>query len=184
MIRRPPRSTLFPYTTLFRSHRIGGVGNGEDAIGAGSRVLGCELAAQRAANAIHGPSEDRAVGAREVHQLEDAALMALRRQSRQAVDLRGRTLNPQELSRLELAHRRSANQIERARLRDDHVARSELAEPQRPEAAGIDDRVQRPTDGYNQRVGALDALERIEQLVFRLARFGARNQVDQDLAIR
>src|SRR3712207_8308789 len=24
MIRRPPRSTLFPYTTLFRSHRPGG----------------------------------------------------------------------------------------------------------------------------------------------------------------
>src|SRR5437899_7929485 len=23
MIRRPPRSTLFPYTTLFRSHKIG-----------------------------------------------------------------------------------------------------------------------------------------------------------------
>src|SRR2546425_5668677 len=25
MIRRPPRSTLFPYTTLFRSQRLGGV---------------------------------------------------------------------------------------------------------------------------------------------------------------
>src|SRR2546430_12127677 len=25
MIRRPPRSTLFPYTTLFRSHELGGV---------------------------------------------------------------------------------------------------------------------------------------------------------------
>src|SRR2546426_9189868 len=24
MIRRPPRSTLFPYTTLFRSHRVEG----------------------------------------------------------------------------------------------------------------------------------------------------------------
>src|SRR2546425_3776155 len=24
MIRRPPRSTLFPYTTLFRSHELGG----------------------------------------------------------------------------------------------------------------------------------------------------------------
>src|SRR5687767_15420086 len=24
MIRRPPRSTLFPYTTLFRSERVGG----------------------------------------------------------------------------------------------------------------------------------------------------------------
>src|SRR5256886_17115230 len=32
MIRRPPRSTLFPYTTLFRSHvdlRHGGLGAGE-----------------------------------------------------------------------------------------------------------------------------------------------------------
>src|SRR5690348_17556714 len=28
MLRRPPRSTLFPYTTLFRSH-IGNVGVGE-----------------------------------------------------------------------------------------------------------------------------------------------------------
>src|SRR5687768_17703264 len=31
MIRRPPRSTLFPYTTLFRSgRRDGGVGDGRD----------------------------------------------------------------------------------------------------------------------------------------------------------
>src|SRR5258708_31258744 len=29
MIRRPPRSTLFPYTTLFRSHRLVGVLLGE-----------------------------------------------------------------------------------------------------------------------------------------------------------
>src|SRR5688572_32119058 len=27
MIRRPPRSTLFPYTTLFRSHSANGGGN-------------------------------------------------------------------------------------------------------------------------------------------------------------
>src|SRR2546430_11371165 len=30
MIRRPPRSTLFPYTTLFRSRHRGGVGLGQD----------------------------------------------------------------------------------------------------------------------------------------------------------
>src|SRR3712207_9041066 len=30
MIRRPPRSTLFPYTTLFRSRRIFGIANGDD----------------------------------------------------------------------------------------------------------------------------------------------------------
>src|SRR2546430_11848487 len=29
MIRRPPRSTLFPYTTLFRSHRVGALELGE-----------------------------------------------------------------------------------------------------------------------------------------------------------
>src|SRR2546422_8453983 len=29
MIRRPPRSTLFPYTTLFRSHGIAPFGNGK-----------------------------------------------------------------------------------------------------------------------------------------------------------
>src|SRR2546430_8610392 len=33
MIRRPPRSTLFPYTTLFRSLvRVFGVGDGDDAL--------------------------------------------------------------------------------------------------------------------------------------------------------
>src|SRR3712207_8446424 len=35
MIRRPPRSTLFPYTTLFRSADDGGV---EDGGGGGQRV--------------------------------------------------------------------------------------------------------------------------------------------------
>src|SRR2546426_4017766 len=38
MIRRPPRSTLFPYTTLFRSHgaRTGGVEHKTHGIGARS----------------------------------------------------------------------------------------------------------------------------------------------------
>src|SRR5258705_5064823 len=31
MIRRPPRSTLFPYTTLFRSRGLAGVGRADDA---------------------------------------------------------------------------------------------------------------------------------------------------------
>src|SRR3712207_7075950 len=32
MIRRPPRSTLFPYTTLFRSHRRDRAGDGLDQV--------------------------------------------------------------------------------------------------------------------------------------------------------
>src|SRR2546430_6609756 len=32
MIRRPPRSTLFPYTTLFRSHHLPAVGEEEEEV--------------------------------------------------------------------------------------------------------------------------------------------------------
>src|SRR2546423_10736434 len=49
MIRRPPRSTLFPYTTLFRSFVVGFAGVGGDpVVGAGLRrrgaVRGCVFA--------------------------------------------------------------------------------------------------------------------------------------------
>src|SRR2546430_14513799 len=37
MIRRPPRSTLFPYTTLFRSDELGAVEPGGDVPDAGAR---------------------------------------------------------------------------------------------------------------------------------------------------
>src|SRR5258708_13526079 len=40
MIRRPPRSTLFPYTTLFRSHRTErDSGGGDDARGEQAAAL-------------------------------------------------------------------------------------------------------------------------------------------------
>src|SRR3712207_8977792 len=40
MIRRPPRSTLFPYTTLFRSAQAGGAAAGADqAAGVGEHFL-------------------------------------------------------------------------------------------------------------------------------------------------
>src|SRR5687767_15771561 len=38
MIRRPPRSTLFPYTTLFRSRTVHQKGIGGEAAGSGSGV--------------------------------------------------------------------------------------------------------------------------------------------------
>src|SRR5256885_13286385 len=37
MIRRPPRSTLFPYTTLFRSQRLLAVDEGDDGCAALAR---------------------------------------------------------------------------------------------------------------------------------------------------
>src|SRR3712207_7147091 len=53
MIRRPPRSTLFPYTTLFRSHGVGddddvsavrGHQEGADATGSAQQVAGLTAA--------------------------------------------------------------------------------------------------------------------------------------------
>src|SRR3712207_8684797 len=42
MIRRPPRSTLFPYTTLFRSH-VGGVEVHVSRLAAGLSAAGCDV---------------------------------------------------------------------------------------------------------------------------------------------
>src|SRR3712207_8306477 len=53
MIRRPPRSTLFPYTTLFRSRDLGRLGVGVDL----ERALRRGRAAQRAG--LAGAALDR-----------------------------------------------------------------------------------------------------------------------------
>src|SRR2546426_11108860 len=51
MIRRPPRSTLFPYTTLFRSHRAGPLA--PTLVGSIVRQLADALAAAHQAGIIH-----------------------------------------------------------------------------------------------------------------------------------
>src|SRR2546426_2600740 len=53
MIRRPPRSTLFPYTTLFRSLRH------EQDLGGLARVRGGEVLLERGVAQAAQPAEDR-----------------------------------------------------------------------------------------------------------------------------
>src|SRR3712207_6063904 len=65
MIRRPPRSTLFPYTTLFRSCGLAGspdvlnAARGLQGIG-GAAMFACSLAL--IAQAFHGPERGTAIG--------------------------------------------------------------------------------------------------------------------------
>src|SRR3712207_8766306 len=64
MIRRPPRSTLFPYTTLFRSRHVGhqvavgehdALGHARGAAGVGKRdqVVGREIGRAHVLNSSH-----------------------------------------------------------------------------------------------------------------------------------
>src|SRR5438477_6747578 len=53
MIRRPPRSTLFPYTTLFRSETFD-----DDHLDRSAGGLGSQLRAHRRGAVVHG--QDRA----------------------------------------------------------------------------------------------------------------------------
>src|SRR3712207_8863403 len=77
MIRRPPRSTLFPYTTLFRSDRLGNWRLGVDWAGSptasGSKYPyrwglgrdlepGAEVTVTGRLTMDHGPNLDRMVG--------------------------------------------------------------------------------------------------------------------------
>src|SRR3712207_8041717 len=65
MIRRPPRSTLFPYTTLFRSagggpvpHPGPGAPHGGSPVGARGRARGAAVAVDQADRLRHARSEE------------------------------------------------------------------------------------------------------------------------------
>src|SRR2546430_5785225 len=60
MIRRPPRSTLFPYTTLFRSHRL------QELVPGRRPVL----------YAGRGPAAAPATGIARIHEIEQQTLVA------------------------------------------------------------------------------------------------------------
>src|SRR3712207_8835578 len=57
MIRRPPRSTLFPYTTLFRSELVGGDGDAEVAVGVVLGVGHVDVELPDAGQRVEGPVE-------------------------------------------------------------------------------------------------------------------------------
>src|SRR3712207_8257697 len=78
MIRRPPRSTLFPYTTLFRSQAAQRVAHGAQA------VTGRATGRQRQQHGHHGG--EPAHGAREVHVVEQL-LAAMAFQDRKSTRL-------------------------------------------------------------------------------------------------
>src|SRR3712207_7046805 len=56
MIRRPPRSTLFPYTTLFRSHRVQAAPAAPSPMPADDHCVACHFARASRGPAAWEPS--------------------------------------------------------------------------------------------------------------------------------
>src|SRR2546429_6539375 len=86
MIRRPPRSTLFPYTTLFRSHELFGIKrrgfksefsveshsvfiDGVNQHRPSADSIGCDHSSRQGVNQ-HGPAKPRSVFRSEEHTSE------------------------------------------------------------------------------------------------------------------
>src|SRR3712207_6875592 len=70
MIRRPPRSTLFPYTTLFRSARLGRIEVEDDPVGPLRAVGAARPHVRRDAVLVRKPGERRRVAAHRVAYLD------------------------------------------------------------------------------------------------------------------
>src|SRR2546425_5392658 len=75
MIRRPPRSTLFPYTTLFRSSEI------VPQPLLVHRAVGCEQRLQLARPVGRGPPRQRSGAARQVDRGECPVVVGQRRRA-------------------------------------------------------------------------------------------------------
>src|SRR3712207_8323955 len=83
MIRRPPRSTLFPYTTLFRSHRRGhDRAPGEVRLALDKETSHDRQGADLLARGQH-EREDEVVPGRDEHEQPDRKSTRLNSQSRQ-----------------------------------------------------------------------------------------------------
>src|SRR3989454_10635241 len=59
MIRRPPRSTLFPYTTLFRSQEGRGGRRSGETVGAGEKGVGAALSSNGRLRSMAGVHDGR-----------------------------------------------------------------------------------------------------------------------------
>src|SRR6266566_6992167 len=78
MIRRPPRSTLFPYTTLFRSQLGRGVRRDHDRVLLGQRGDAQALGETRGARAVELHVADRAGGNEVAHREAGELALAVR----------------------------------------------------------------------------------------------------------
>src|SRR2546430_12016070 len=87
MIRRPPRSTLFPYTTLFRSHSAGGADRPDRALadaGGGSLPTFRDTAAGGMAGAARAGGDRKSTRLNSSHSQNSYAVFCLKKKKQTA----------------------------------------------------------------------------------------------------
>ena len=144
-----------------------------------------EATTELLADLVDAAAVEVRVGPCKVHVLEDAALRL--GQVRQADALHARAVDDEHLAGLDVADVLGADEVERDGLARDDVrvlaARGQDAEAERTDAARIADRDDRVRRQEEQRVGALDPRERVDDAVLDRDLLAARDQVDEHLGV-
>src|SRR5438552_5396230 len=156
------------------------VRHGDDDVGMDG-ILTRELSSQRLAYGVDVAAPEDRVRPGEVDVLENAVQPLARREGSHRPGARVR--DDQDLPRLDVALALGFHQVERARLRGDHVGIAESSERQWTEAIGVADRVQRVEGHDEERVGALDLPERVGELLLQRPRRRARQQMQDHLGV-
>src|SRR5258708_22614480 len=93
MIRRPPRSTLFPYTTLFRSSSLPLVGRISAPVLAEGRIVALRLAASM----LEAPRDRKSTRLNSSHQIISYAVFCLKKKKQHEsarIPVRGQAAAP------------------------------------------------------------------------------------------
>ena len=157
-----------------------GVGDRDDHVGARGGLAG-ELGAHLLAQIIDvAPGHDR-VGPGEVDVLEDAGARRASGEGTVAFDAVGR--DGHDLAVLDLAHELGADDVERAGLRCQHIGAVQASQHQRPDADGVAGADQHVVGQADERIGALDLPQGLDEALHGAAALRAGHQVQDHLAV-
>ena len=157
-----------------------GIRHRDHHVGNRRRFLG-QLRADALARIIDAVALHHAVGPREIHILEDAEALRLDAERLHGGD--AALVEDDELARLDVAHIVGADDVEGAGLGREDPAVAPLAQHHRTDAERIAHADHHVVGDADQRIGALDLVQRVDQAVDHVAAQVRRHQMQDDLGV-
>ncbi len=162
--------------------RDAAIGNRDDQIGL-DRLVFPQGASHAFAGVVDADSVERGIGAGKVDVLEDAHVSTLGVGAKRSKAPKARLVDHDHLPRVDVANELGTDQLKRRRLRRDDVRAVELSEAERAKSVRVphgDELVRREKD---QRVRALDLVQRVGHAVDHRFGFGACDEMNQHLRV-